>query len=170
MTILGQDEKPEETAGKLLRTKDLWLATAESCTGGLLGHLITNVSGSSSYFRGGIIAYSNAIKEHILHVSPTTLKRHGAVSMETASEMAEGVTDVLKSDIGISITGIAGPSGGSRIKPVGTVFIALCDGKDKDTVAYGFSLKGNREAIKRQSAVKALELLIQFLTEYNDHG
>ena len=101
------------------------IATAESCTGGLIGDRLTNVSGSSSYFKGGIVAYSNAVKEEAVGVSKATLESVGAVSEETALEMARGVREKLNADIGISTTGIAGPTGGTEEKPVGLVFVGL---------------------------------------------
>jgi nicotinamide-nucleotide amidase len=111
--------------GSLLRQRGYSLATAESCTGGLAAHLVTEVPGSSDYFRGGVIAYSNEVKEKVLGVSPDTLAAVGAVSQAIACEMAEGVRNLLAADIGLSTTGFAGPEGGSPENPVGTVYIGL---------------------------------------------
>ncbi len=118
-------EPLEVIVGKVLMEKKLTLALAESCTGGLIGHRITDVAGSSSYFVGGIVAYSYEAKEKLLGVHHDTLYDHGAVSHETAAEMAHGVRRVLGTDIGISVTGIAGPGGGLPGKPVGLVYICL---------------------------------------------
>jgi PncC family amidohydrolase len=149
--------------GCLLKSRELWLATAESCTGGLLGHLITSAAGSSEYYLGGFITYSNETKEAWLGVSPATLKQFGAVSRETVLEMARGVRNAfrerrdLEKIVGISISGVAGPGGGSPEKPVGTVWIGVSDAGGDATCCYQF--KGDRAAIKSQSALKALELL-----------
>ncbi len=151
----------EETIGGLLLDRGLWLAITESCTGGLISHRITNIPGSSRYLKGSIIAYSNDVKNELLSVSPETLKRYGAVSAETATEMAEGVRRKIGADIGLSVTGIAGPSGVTEEKSVGTVFIAVCN--KKDTRSYRFHFKGSREKIKAESADNALEILKEFL-------
>lgn len=120
----------EEKVGELLRAKKMTLTTAESCTGGGVAALITSVPGSSEYFKGGIVAYSNDIKINLLCVSPNTLKKYGAVSQETVIEMAQGVMKSMKSDCAIATSGIAGPGGGSIQKPVGTIWIAVaCNGK-----------------------------------------
>lgn len=111
--------------GHLLLKSKLTLATAESCTGGLIGHRLTEVPGSSEYFLGGIIAYSNEIKVRVLGVKPETLNRHGAVSAETAGEMVRGVRRVLGADVAVSVTGIAGPGGGTADKPIGLTYIAV---------------------------------------------
>lgn len=115
----------EEVVGRKLIEQRKTLAVAESCTGGLIVHRITNIAGSSQYFRGGITAYSNDVKIALLGVDPDTLATHGAVSEQTALEMAKGVRKNLDADLGLSVTGIAGPSGGSEEKPVGTVYLAL---------------------------------------------
>jgi len=136
--------------GQALNSKKLTIATAESCTGGLLGHLLTSVSGSSKYFVGGIIAYSNGVKEAFLGVRHKTLASFGAVSEQTAKEMAAGVRERLGSDIGISTTGIAGPSGGTPEKPVGLVYIGIST--RKETVAIECHFDGSRSEIKEQTA------------------
>jgi len=143
--------------GKLLRKKKLSLAICESCTGGMLGSVITSIPGSSKYFSGGIIAYSNDAKTGIVGVREDTLKKYGAVSAEVAVEMAKGVHKKLKSDIGIGITGIAGPTGSSKKKPVGLVYIAISQ-RRKITVKC-FLFKGNRDAIRKKACKEALFLL-----------
>src|SRR3989304_4718180 len=112
-------EKLEEVVGKLLTERKMTLALGESCTGGLVAHRLTNVPGSSSYVLGGIIAYSNEAKERLLGVRHETLEEHGAVSAETAIEMARGARATLGADVGLSVTGIAGPGGGAPGKPAG---------------------------------------------------
>lgn len=116
--------KPEEEIGMLLKTKKLSLSTAESCTGGGIAALVTSVSGSSEYFNGGIVAYSNEVKMSLLHVSAETLEKYGAVSRETVTEMVKGAMKTLKTDCAVATSGIAGPGGGTLEKPVGTVWIA----------------------------------------------
>ena len=116
--------KLEEIVGELLKEKKLTLSTAESCTGGSIAALVTSVPGSSEYFSGGIVAYSNEVKMALLHVSAETLEQYGAVSRETVTEMARGAMKALKTDCAVATSGIAGPGGGSREKPVGTVWIA----------------------------------------------
>lgn len=146
--------------GDCLKQEQQTLAVAESCTGGWLGELITAVPGSSTYFLGGIISYSNAAKVSLLNVSPDDLERFGAVSEQVAIQMAIGVKLQLKSDWGISITGIAGPDGGSEAKPVGLVYIGIAD-PDGVTVAiaHNFSLVRGREWIRRVSTYSALDHL-----------
>lgn len=151
----------EEEIGRLLKDKGLSLAVGESCTGGLIGHSVTNVPGSSSYFQGGVIAYSNELKVKFLQVSPHTLETRGAVSKETALEMARGVKGVTGADIGLSVTGIAGPEGGSKEKPVGTVFIAL-SGRGVERCKR-LQLSGNRDEIKAMASQRALEMLRDYL-------
>ena len=125
----GQNLRPgealEEAVGRLLAERGLTVAVAESCTGGLIAHRLTNVPGSSRYFLGGVVAYANEVKEGVLGVRSETLRRHGAVSQETALEMARGVRRLLGADIALSATGIAGPAGGTPEKPVGLVYVAL---------------------------------------------
>ena len=145
-----------QNLGKLLRTRKKTLATAESCTGGLLGSLITDVPGSSDYFLGGIIAYDNRVKISLLGVKKESLARHGAVSQEIASAMAKNIRKKLSSDFGIAITGIAGPDGGSKTKPVGLVYIALAD--KKKVIVRKNIFRGARHKIKLQAARKALKI------------
>ncbi|MFQ5329153.1 MAG: CinA family protein [Thermodesulfobacteriota bacterium] len=157
----GDSHPLEEEIGEALLAGSLVLAVAESCTGGMVSARITGVAGSSRYFRGGVVAYSNEVKRGILSVSGETLERFGAVSAETAIEMAQGVRERLGAHLGLSVTGIAGPSGGTGGKPVGTVFIAVCDTRTVSSCKSHFD--GNRESVRRKSAGKALELLQEFL-------
>ena len=145
-----------------LTRKKLTLSICESCTGGMLGSIITQVPGSSKYFPGGIIAYSNEVKQKTVGVKPATLKKYGAVSAEVAREMAQGVRKRFKSDIGIGITGIAGPSGGSKRKPVGMVYIGIA--YNKMIFAEKYLFKGNRDYIRKKACKQALVLLNHLLT------
>lgn len=152
---------PEEEVGDLLSQRGWTLAVAESCTGGLLGHRITNVSGSSAYFEGGVLSYSNEAKELILGVPRETLVQHGAVSGETALAMARGARRLFGTDIAVAITGIAGPAGGTPDKPVGLVYTALAAAAAELLEEHLWS--GDRAANKQQSAEAALELLLKYL-------
>lgn len=151
----------EDVVGKILKKRGLTVATAESCTGGLIGDRITNTAGSSAYMRGGVIAYCNAVKKEVLGVKKATLARVGAVSEETAREMAEGVRKVLKADIGLSSTGIAGPTGGTAEKPIGLVFIALASAQE--TKVFQFRFTHHRKANKLLTSQTALNLLRIYL-------
>ena len=155
------NELLEISVGHLLLKYHFTLATAESCTGGLIGHRLTNVPGSSEYVLGGIIAYANVIKERVLGVSRQTLDTHGAVSAETAVEMARGARRVLGVDIAISVTGIAGPGGGTPEKPVGLVYLALA-APDFERVEQ-FVWNQDREGNKWESAEAALRLVLEYL-------
>lgn len=148
--------------GKLLIEKKYTIACAESCTGGLLTDRLTNVSGSSAYVKGSIVAYSNEVKMNILHVKPETIQNFGAVSEQTSMEMAENVRQVLKTDIGVSITGIAGPTGGTPEKPVGLVFIGI-SGPNGDKVEQ-FKFNGTRTDVKEKVVEAALVLIQVYLT------
>lgn len=151
------EEILEEITGKMLSEKNLSISIAESCTGGLLSSRITDVSGSSSYFVGGVVAYSNEFKIKFLDVKEETLREFGAVSEETAKQMAEGVRKHFNTDIGISITGIAGPGGGTDKKPVGLVYIGYSD--KNITFASKFLFGNFRERNKKRAAQMALEIL-----------
>jgi nicotinamide-nucleotide amidase len=153
----GEGEKLESAIGVLLTKQSLTLATAESCTGGYLAHLITSIPGSSVYYKGSVIAYSNEIKSQELGVSTTILKEKGAVSKETVKAMAEGVRLKLGTDIGIATSGIAGPDGGTTEKPVGTVWIAYAD--ENKTVAKKFLFGSLRENNIKLAAIYALNLI-----------
>ena len=134
----------------------LTLAVAESCTGGLVGGLITAVPGASRYFKGGVTAYSNQAKIKLLKVPPSLLAREGAVSAIVAAAMAKNVKKLLEADVGVAVTGIAGPSGGTREKPVGLVYIAASDSTGEETQRFVF--KGDRDSIRRQAAREAVKL------------
>ncbi|MDP3791027.1 MAG: CinA family protein [Candidatus Omnitrophota bacterium] len=165
----------EIDVGKILRKKKLTLAIAESCTGGLISDRITNVAGSSAYFLCGVVAYSNGIKENLLGVSFRHCERPkgakpacpagrqsqkcDAVSKDVAIEMARGVRLLAGTDIGIGVTGIAGPGGGTRSKPVGLVYIALV--MDKKQVVKKFRFKGSRQNVKFQASEAALDLICE---------
>lgn len=151
----------EERLGNLLKQQGKKISVAESCTGGLVSHRITNVAGSSEYFECGVISYSEKSKISILHVSPTTLKKFEAVSQETAEEMAMGIRQLSGSDIGIATTGKAGPGGGSNKKPVGLVYISLST--ENNVITQKFNFKGTRGEIKTQASNAALEMAINYL-------
>ena len=152
----------EVIVGQLLLQHKLTLALAESCTGGLVGHRITDVPGSSAYLLGGVIAYSNEIKERVLGVSRVTLEAHGAVSAATAVEMARGARRVLQTDLAVSVTGIAGPGGGSADKPIGLTYIALAAAGAERVEKYVWD--GDRAGNKWASSEAALQMLKDYLT------
>jgi PncC family amidohydrolase len=156
-----QEDSLEVLIGPILRDAGLKLALAESCTGGLIGHRVTNVAGSSDYYLGSVTAYAYEAKEHLLGVSHDTLTRYGAVSPETALEMAKGIRRVLDADIGVSVTGIAGPGGGMPDKPVGLVWIGFSAPRGDWT--FKFLWKGNRVENKIDSAQAALQLIYDYL-------
>jgi nicotinamide-nucleotide amidase len=151
----------EETVGKLLREQGRTVATAESCTGGLVAHRLTNVPGSSAYVRGSVVAYANSAKQALLGVSPATLETHGAVSEETAAEMAAGARRALGADLAVSTTGVAGPDGGTADKPVGTVCIGFASASE--TVAVRYQLWGTRDWVKLLASQVALEWIRRHL-------
>jgi PncC family amidohydrolase len=151
----------EKKIGKILQERSLTVGLAESCTGGLLASRITDVPGSSAYFMAGLVTYSNEAKTKFLSVPDTIIARHGAVSSEVAGRMAKGVRAAAGVDIGLSITGIAGPAGGSPEKPVGTVFIALAVKKKAFVKKFLFS--GNRREVRKNSSEEALTLLLDYL-------
>jgi PncC family amidohydrolase len=151
----------EETIGERLRSFGRSLATAESCTGGLIAHRITNVAGSSAYFLGGVISYSNESKSKLLGVQSDALVAHGAVSEPVARQMAEGARARFGVDYAIACTGIAGPSGGTLDKPVGLVFIGVAGPKGTRVDRCQFS--GDRSRIKEQTADRAFSLVLEAL-------
>lgn len=155
-----------EKCGRKLRQSGKTLAVAESCSGGLIGHLITEVPGSSDYFIGGVISYSNQVKADQLGVEQAILEQHGAVSVQTAEAMAAGIRRLLGTDFGLSVTGIAGPSGGTDQKPVGLTWIGLSaeDGR----VAERYLFEGDRSQVKQQAAEAALKLLLTYLQMGDD--
>ncbi len=158
-----ENTTPEFRIGKLLRRLGWRLATAESCTGGLIGHRLTNVPGSSDYYLGGVIAYANELKMGLLAVRPTTLEQFEAVSRETVLEMARGVRTALAAEAGLSVSGIAGPGGGTPTKPVGLVWIGLSLPRCEQ--AWKFHFQGDRLQVKEQAAEQALALLENLLAE-----
>lgn len=160
--IFGRDNDTlEEVVGRLLKERGLKVAFAESCTGGNVSNLITNISGSSAYFERGIVCYSNASKVEILRVNEDTIAEFGAVSLEVARQMAEGVKSTSGSDIGISLTGIMGPTGASTDKPIGLVYIGLCD--EKVCTAKKFLFGENRILNKQRTSQAALDVLRRYL-------
>lgn len=136
------------------------LVTAESLTGGGIGHALTSVSGSSAVYKGGVISYTNAVKHGILGVPQEALDRYGAVSREVAKAMAEGVRRLLEADVSVSVTGLAGPGGDEYGNPVGTVFIGFSDGKQ--TVVEHCLFAGDREEVRNQTIEAALKLVLEF--------
>ncbi len=162
--VYGRNKETlEEIIGQLLTQRKLFLSVAESCTGGLVKHRITNVPGSSKYFLGGVVAYHNDVKEKLLGVPKEILVDHGAVSKETAIHMAGGVRELVGSDIGIGITGIAGPAGDTSAKSIGLVYLALSTPDCTRWEEHRFA--GGRSDIKEQSAQASLDMLRRFLSE-----
>lgn len=155
------EEKIEETVVKLLVDAGYTVAFAESCTGGLVSARLTDVPGSSACFKGGVVAYANAVKERVLGVPAAVLEQQGAVSPETAVAMAEGIKRRLQTDIGVGITGIAGPTGGTAQKPVGLVYIAVVF--PEETRVKEFNFPGRRFAVRQGAANAALKMLRAFL-------
>ena len=159
----------EEKIGVLLREKGLKLTVAESCTGGLVGHRITNIPGSSDYYLGSVTAYAYEVKESLLSVSHETLQKYGAVSRETVIEMANGVRHALSGGfslenvIGVSVSGIAGPGGGLPGKPVGTVWVGLSAGNN--AWAWRFLWHGDRIQNKENSAQAVLQIVLDYLED-----
>jgi nicotinamide-nucleotide amidase len=149
--------------GDILKQKNLTIATAESCTGGCISYLLTTIPGSSEYYWGSVVAYHNDIKKEALNVKSDTLKKFGAVSEETAKEMAKGIRKKFKTNIGISSTGVAGPSGGTEEKPVGTVWIAYSD--EEEVITKKLMLGGDRDLNVKQTAIAALDLIRQRLVK-----
>ncbi len=152
----------EYRVGELLKARAETFTAAESCTGGLILHRMTNVAGSSAYVLGGIVTYSNEIKMQFVGVQPETLAAHGAVSRETAGEMARGVRKAFNADYAVSATGIAGPGGATETKPVGLVYIGLSGAGVDEVREYRWI--SDREGNKQLSAEAALQLLYDYLT------
>ena len=156
--IFGYDDDTlEGVVGRMLASKKKTVSTAESCTGGLLSKRLTDVPGSSRYFMDGIVTYSNESKQAFLSVDGATIKRYGAVSKEVASDMAFGVRQLSCTDIGIGITGVAGPGGGSARKPVGLVYIAI--DTNKGNIVEEFRFTGSREDVRWQASQAALDMI-----------
>lgn len=150
---------PEKLLCELLLEKGLKVSTAESCTGGLIASKITSVSGASGCFDLGVVTYSNEQKQKILGVKGETLEKYGAVSEETALEMCKGVIRISGADIGISVTGIAGPTGGTAEKPVGTVWIGICSAGIHKAECFHFD--GDRDTVRECTVNKALEMVLR---------
>jgi len=160
--IIGVDDDTlEAIVANILIEQKKTLAVAESCTGGMLSSRLTTISGVGEVFLGGVVSYDNSIKTDVLGVSASTIEQYGAVSEETALEMASGIRKETKADIGISITGLAGPTGGGEHKPIGTVWIALAD--EGGVRAYHNLFSGDRQLIRERSTVTALNLLRRLL-------
>ena len=136
------------------------LVTAESCTGGGIGAALTAIPGSSSVYKGGIISYTNWVKETILGVDPAILETFGAVSAPVAEAMAKGARNTLKADVSVSVTGLAGPGGDEYGNPVGRVYIGYCD--ERNILSREFTFSGDREAVRNQAVTEALKLILEF--------
>jgi len=152
---------------ELLRANNKTITTAESCTGGLVAHLITNISGSSDIFNGGIVSYSNEIKSQELGVKNETLENFGAVSTQVVEEMLKGSLVKFSANYAIAISGIAGPTGGSPKKPVGTVVIGISDSSAHEIVKV-WHFNGAREEVQQQAAIKSLEEIYKFIQKTLD--
>lgn len=150
-----------ERVGAACRSRNLTLATAESCTAGLVAHLLTEIPGSSEYFRGGLVTYADDLKESLAGVAEEVIRAHGAVSAQVALAMAEGARTRLRADLAVAITGIAGPGGGSADKPVGLTYVALTDERGGDVRRYLWAL--DRSGNKRASASAALDFVLDRL-------
>lgn len=161
-SILAEEDIPvEEVIGKLLKEKNMTLVTAESCTGGNIAHLITSVPGSSAYFKGSVVAYSNEIKQKILGVSPEALSAYGAVSQEVVEQMAKGALEKLGGDVAISVSGIAGPDGATEDKPVGTVWI--CARTKDNTISRRFQFGALRVRNINMASLSALAMIKEII-------
>lgn len=163
-SFFGEDDDTLESIFfGILCEKDISFAAAESCTGGLLSGAFTSVPGSSKVFKGAVVVYSNKLKMHLLNVSPEILNTYGAVSSECAKSMVQGVLEYLNADFGISITGIAGPDGGTEEKPVGLVFIGI--GNKKKQIVERYLFRGDRQAVRQRAVKTAFSMAIDFLKE-----
>ncbi len=156
----------EEEVVEKLKQKRITLAVAESCTGGMLSNRITNVPGVSEVFIGGVVVYSNELKKKLLGVPSEDIERYGAVSEEVARNMAEGICRLTGAVIGIGITGIAGPTGGTALKPVGLVYIGITDTISNRTEVYRNNFYGSREEIKLQSTDAGLNIILKHISKY----
>jgi len=163
-------ERLEAVVGRLLSERGMSLAVAESCTGGLIGSRITDIAGSSDYFRGGVVSYSNLTKWSVISVDRSTLDTHGAVSRQTAEQMARGVRKLLDADVGLATTGIMGPGGGSEDKPVGTLWmgLSLTAANVESTLTEHVRLGTDRETNKKRAATAALNMLRRRLSASGD--
>jgi nicotinamide-nucleotide amidase len=167
--LFSTDERPvEELVLELCRERGWALATAESCTGGMVAERLTSVAGSSDVFRGAVVAYADDVKAQELGVPAEVLERHGAVSAEAAAAMAAGARERLGADVAVAVTGIAGPGGGSAEKPVGLVYLhAETPAGDR---SVDFVFPGDREGVRRRAAATALHLVRRLLTQSRDEG
>lgn len=165
--VFADDERPiEELVLELCRSRGLTIATAESCTGGLVAARLTSIPGSSEAFRGAIVAYDDDVKRNELGVPAELIDRHGAVSAEVAEAMAAGVRARLGVDLGLSVTGVAGPGGGTREKPVGLVYVHVSG--ESGGAALKLDFPGDRQTIRMRAAVAVLHLCRRFLTQSRD--
>jgi nicotinamide-nucleotide amidase len=155
-----------DQVGIILKRRGLWVCAAESCTGGLFLSSLTDISGSSAWVAGGVVSYSNEVKQQVVGVQEATLNQYGAVSEPTAREMAAGVRKLIGADIGIGITGIAGPGGGSSEKPVGLVYIGMAT--PESTTVERCLWQGDRIENKQQSVVRALQMILQWLSAHGE--
>ena len=153
----------EKAIGVHLRKRKWTLSIAESCTGGLINDRITDVPGSSGYYEGGMVTYSNKSKTELLGIPEAYIKRFGAVSPQVAKKMAQGVRKAFGTTFGLSTTGVAGPTGGTKRSPIGRVFIGLADGRR--TWVWKLDLKGNRREIKKKASERSLEFFYEILVE-----
>lgn len=159
--VADEDEGLEVVIGKILKAKNKTMATAESCTGGYIAHLITSIPGSSAYFKGSVVSYANEVKENVLGVSAETLKTAGAVSEETVTQMVKGAIDKLNVDFAVAVSGIMGPDGGSEQKPVGLVWVAVSNKEKTETTRLQFRFDRQRNI--EMTAQNALNLLRKFI-------
>ncbi len=159
---MSQDIRLEARIGTLLNQQQQTVSTAESCTGGLIAHRISNIPGSSAYFYGGLVSYDNSIKSDMLNVPTSLLETVGAVSEEVARSMALNIRQLMHTDYGLSVTGIAGPGGGTAQKPVGLTYIGLALPND-EVIVHQYVWAGDREANKTSSAEAALRMLFSHL-------
>lgn len=165
--VTSEDKTIAQVLGELLTERELTISTAESCTGGNIAHKITMHPGSSAYFLGSVVSYSNDVKAGVLKVSRNTLSRHGAVSREVVSEMARGVASLMHSDCAVATSGIAGPDGGTKFKPVGTVWMAAKYGDQVVTELIHF--KGSREQVIESTTNHVMVMLVKLLrNNYTD--
>ena len=159
--VIDEDLSLQEAVGRVLKERGRTVATAESCTGGYIAHLLTSIPGSSHYFTGSVVSYDNAVKQKVLHVAPDTLAATGAVSEETVKEMVTGALSLLDTDYAVAVSGIMGPDGGTTDKPVGTVWIAV--GNHQKMIAQKFSFRFDRQRNIELTATNALNLLRKFI-------
>lgn len=158
----------EERTARLLKDRQLTFSAAESCTGGLIAKRMTDVPGASAVFLGGVVSYTNGVKAHVLGVPQDVLDKYGAVSAPTAKAMAEGVRHLTGSDLAVSVTGVAGPDKDDRGNEVGTVFIALADGRE--TVVRKLDLGTGRERVRTMAAHHAFDMIRRYLTDLPMEG